>query len=141
MVIFSTTAHAYAASWSPLFRQACGVCVSECVCSFGRRQKSSTLGQTLANECHHLELCLLADEEQQLRQHIETIVHAQAVGLFPGSGDSSQNVAGVSSTEPRATAWTLCASVYTIHRVWALDLLPLAHTNYLYHQWLAHGYS
>jgi hypothetical protein len=75
---FSTTAHAYAASWSPLFRQACGVCV----CSFGRRQKSSTLRHTLANECHHLELCLLLaeeeEEQQQLRQHIETIVHRRS---------------------------------------------------------------
>lgn len=57
-------------------------------------------------------LLLAEEEEQQLRQHIETIVHAQAVGLSPGSGDSSQNVAGVSSTEPRATAWTLCICLY-----------------------------
>jgi hypothetical protein len=34
----------------------------------------------------------------------------------------------------------VCICLY-IHRVWALDLLPLAHTNYLYHQWLAHGHS
>jgi hypothetical protein len=42
------------------------------------------------------------------------------VGLPLGSGDISfTNVAGVSSTEPRATAWTLCvcAFVYAIHRV------------------------
>jgi hypothetical protein len=34
----------------------------------------------------------------------------------------------------------VCICLY-IHRVWALDLLPLAHTIFLYPQWLAYGYS
>ena len=88
-----------------------------CVCSSARRQKSCTLRHTLASVDIWNSACWLCRRSSSCA-NIDTIVHSrrwQWWDCLLVVAIAFRNVAGVSSTEPRATAWTLCVCICLCH--------------------------
>jgi hypothetical protein len=104
-----------------------------CVCSSARRQKSCTLRHTLASVDIWNSACWLCRRSSSCA-NIDTIVHSrrwQWWDCLLVVAIAFRNVAGVFSTEPRATAWTLCAVLLSMPSIVSRlkTSLPSAHNE------------